>query len=90
VSLALLNSPIATKTQAAQDPNDKRVPFTHPALEGVQNLTDVTIGEILTKKRLAGLAAKMGMRDIIRWKPRMVSPFALVLRFDADGDSPTI
>jgi large subunit ribosomal protein L15 len=29
------------------------------------------MSEILTKKRLAGLATQLGMREILRWKPRM-------------------
>jgi large subunit ribosomal protein L15 len=72
-SLALLHSPIATQTQTPADPADKRVPFTHPALDGLQNLTDVSMAEVLSKKRLAGLAAQLGMPDVLRWKPRMVS-----------------
>lgn len=74
-SLALLHSPIATQTQAQApaDAADKRVPFTHPALDGLQNLTDVSMAEVLSKKRLAGLAAQLGMREVLRWKPRMVS-----------------
>ena len=72
-TLALLHSPIATKTQSLPDPNDDREPYTHPALEGLANLTDVPIGEVLTRKRLAGLATQVGMREILRWKPRLVS-----------------
>jgi len=68
----LLHSPTATSTQSLPDPKDDREPFTHPALEGLANLSDVPLGEILTKKRLAGLASQMGMQEIIRWKPRNV------------------
>lgn len=75
MSLALLHSPVATKTQSLPNPEDDRVPFKHPALEGLANLTDVPVGEVLTKKRLAGLATQMGMQEIIRWKPRMVRWF---------------
>jgi large subunit ribosomal protein L15 len=72
MNLALLHSPMATKTQSLPDSSDGRVPFAHPALEGLANLSDVPIGEILTKSRLAGFATVIGMREIIRWKPKNV------------------
>ena len=68
-TLALLHSPVATKTQSF--PNSEDV-GTHPALEGLANLSNVPLGEILTKPRLARLATQMGMREIIRWEPRLV------------------
>jgi large subunit ribosomal protein L15 len=71
--MALLHSIAATQTQSLPDLADDREPFTHPALDGLANLTDVPVSEILTKRRLAGLATQLGMRDIIRWKPRVVS-----------------
>ena len=71
-NLALLPSPTATKTQSLPDPSDERVPFTHPALDGLANLSDVPLGEILTKERVANLATTIGMREIVRWKPRVV------------------
>ncbi|KAI9047287.1 hypothetical protein LZ554_008737 [Drepanopeziza brunnea f. sp. 'monogermtubi'] len=71
-NIALLQSDVATKTQTLPDPSDERVPFSHPALEGLRNLTDVPISDILNKDRLGPLATSLGMRDVIRWKPRMV------------------
>ena len=71
-NLELLHSSTATKTQSLPNPSDDRVPFTHPALEGLANLSDVPIGEVLTKTRLAGLATSFGMREIIRWTPKDV------------------
>jgi len=64
---------VATTTQSKPDKTDDRVPFTHPALEGLTNLTDAPIAEILTKYRLGAIATKAGMRDILRWQPRLVS-----------------
>lgn len=72
-TLALLHSPTATKTQSIPSPSDDREPFSHPALDGLTNLTDAPIGTVLTKQRLGTLASQLGMRDILRWKPRDVS-----------------
>lgn len=70
--MALVHSPIATQTQSRPARSDDREPFTHPALEGLANLSEVPIGQILTKERLANLATEWGMREIMRWKPRNV------------------
>ena len=72
-NLVLLNSSAATKTQRLVKTNDDRRVFEHPALEGLENLTDVPINEILTKQRLATLAAQMDMPAVVRWLPRLVS-----------------
>ncbi|KAN0099483.1 Ribonuclease-III-like domain containing protein [Hyaloscypha variabilis] len=69
-NLALLVSPTAKKTQSLPNPSDDRTPFTHPALEGLANLSDVPLGEVLSKTRLAGLAQSIGMQEIIRWTPK--------------------
>lgn len=71
-TLALLHSPVATQTQSLPDPQDGNQPFTHPALEGLANLGDVQVGDVLTKKRLARLATQMGIPEIMRWKPKNV------------------
>ena len=72
-TIALLHSPIATKTQTGPDPNDKRVPFKHPALDGLGNLIDTPVSSHLTKERLGLIATQAGMREVLRWKPKMVS-----------------
>jgi large subunit ribosomal protein L15 len=72
-NLALLNSPTtATRTQAGGNPSDDRIPFSHPALEGLENLSNTSVGEVLTKERLSALATQVGMREITRWQPRLV------------------
>jgi large subunit ribosomal protein L15 len=83
-NLVLLHSPTATKTQSLPDPSDDRIPFTHPALEGLANLSNVPIGEVLTKTRIAGFATLIGMREIIRWQPKDVSLQLLQVKCDAD------
>jgi large subunit ribosomal protein L15 len=75
-TIALLHSPIATQTQtlSAADGKDQldREPFRHPALEGLANLTNTPISVILTKQRLAQLGTQAGLREVLRWKPKMV------------------
>lgn len=72
-SLAIIHSPMGTRTQSLPDKTDKRRPFTHPALAGLANLSDTPVTSVLEIKRLADLATRMGMRDVVRWKPRVVS-----------------
>ncbi|PQE24132.1 RNAse III domain protein [Rutstroemia sp. NJR-2017a BVV2] len=67
-SLALLQSPVPVKAEESQD---EREPYTHPALEGLPNLSNTSLEHSLGKKRLASLASQMGMVDIIRWVPRL-------------------
>jgi len=75
-SLAFLNSEVATQTQSlstSSDPNSPdRVPFSHPALNGLENISNIQLSEVLHRNRLAALATQMGMRDIIRWRPRLI------------------
>jgi large subunit ribosomal protein L15 len=66
------------------DPSDDRVPFTHPALEGLTNLSDVPLKEVLTKTRLAGLATAVGMREIIRWTPKDVRIAVCIIKGNTD------
>ncbi|KAJ8071185.1 hypothetical protein OCU04_001524 [Sclerotinia nivalis] len=69
-SLVLLQSPIARQAQFPQDA-DGVEPYSHPALDGLPNLTNVKVDDILSKERLATLGTQIGMPDIIRWEPRM-------------------
>lgn len=50
-----------------------RIPFEHPALDGLTNLSDRTKADILNKSRLAQLARKYKIDRVMRWKPRNVS-----------------
>lgn len=54
-----------------------RVPFQHPALEGLENLTEeskslTTETKNQARKRLAQLAERYGFGNVIRWKPKRV------------------
>ncbi|KAJ5104739.1 hypothetical protein NUU61_002086, partial [Penicillium alfredii] len=46
-----------------------RVPFVHPALNGLKNLSSDTKGFITDRSKLADLAQKYQMQNVIRWNP---------------------
>lgn len=69
-SLALVQSPIATAS-SSPDPHG-REPFSHQALEGLQNLSSRTKNALTDRTKLAELARTYGTEKIIRWNPRMV------------------
>lgn len=71
-NLALLSKP-ATKVQSLPDVADDRKPYTPSALQGLANLSNNQLSEVLTKQRLAGLATQLGMKSIVRWHPRNVN-----------------
>jgi large subunit ribosomal protein L15 len=76
-SQALINSP-----QETQWPRDAkgtpgadefgRKPFLHPALGGLQGLTDAVEGAVLSKARLSLLGVRYGLDKVTRWKPKRV------------------
>jgi large subunit ribosomal protein L15 len=51
----------------------ERLPFEHPALDGLVNLSERTKADILNKSRLAQLAHSYNLDRVIRWKPRKVT-----------------
>jgi large subunit ribosomal protein L15 len=51
----------------------ERLPFEHPALDGLTNLSERMKSDILSKSRLAQLANTYNLDRVIRWKPRKVS-----------------
>ncbi|KAF1998189.1 hypothetical protein P154DRAFT_524285 [Amniculicola lignicola CBS 123094] len=66
-SLALLNAlPLPTRPLEGSD----RVPFKHPALSGLPNLSSEAKDNVLDKHRLASVAQRYGLDRVIRWKPR--------------------
>ncbi|EOA84120.1 uncharacterized protein SETTUDRAFT_42814 [Exserohilum turcica Et28A] len=74
-SQALINSP-----QESQWPRDSngvpmsdefgRKPYLHPALTGLQGLTEEAENMVLSKSRLAPIAERYGLDKVTRWKPR--------------------
>jgi large subunit ribosomal protein L15 len=70
-SMALVSRPRNPTT--AHGPDDYgRVPFEHPALEGLTNLSERAKSEILQKSRLAHLGQDYGVDEVMRWKPKKV------------------
>jgi large subunit ribosomal protein L15 len=76
-SQALINSP-----QENQWPRDNknepslddygRKPFLHPALNGLQGLSDEAESKVLDKARLAQLAERYALDKVTRWTPKRV------------------
>lgn len=57
-----------------------RTPFKHPALEGLDALTEVALFDVLDRKRLAAFAGRVGLTSVIRWLPKKVgAPYGLDL-----------
>jgi large subunit ribosomal protein L15 len=69
-SQALINSP-----QEAQPTIDQygRKPFQHPALNGLQGLSDEAESKVLDKVRLSQIAERYDLDKVTRWKPKSVS-----------------
>ncbi|EME81901.1 uncharacterized protein MYCFIDRAFT_211491 [Pseudocercospora fijiensis CIRAD86] len=64
-SIALLSAP------SPQNPSyPKSEVFAHPALTGLENVTQATKLRIVNSRRLSTLAMQYGLDKVIRWKPR--------------------
>ncbi|KAF5021226.1 hypothetical protein F66182_6745 [Fusarium sp. NRRL 66182] len=69
-----------TKTIVAKDPipgstvadEYERQPFEHPKLQSLDNLTMEGPRDVAGREKLTGLAAQVGLIDVVRWKPRLV------------------
>ncbi|OOF94806.1 hypothetical protein ASPCADRAFT_208468 [Aspergillus carbonarius ITEM 5010] len=68
-SLALVQSPINAANAVARDAFG-REPFTHPALDSLDNLDYNTKSFLTSKTKLAELAYKYDMQRVVRWCPR--------------------
>ncbi|KAJ5222007.1 uncharacterized protein N7469_010894 [Penicillium citrinum] len=69
-SLALVQNSTATSSSSSRDAHD-REPFSHPALNGLQNLSPRTKNALTDRKKLAELARTYETEKIIRWNPRL-------------------
>ncbi|PLB45983.1 RNase III domain protein [Aspergillus steynii IBT 23096] len=67
-SLALAQSP--GNVAAAKPDAHGRQPFSHPALENLNNLSPSTKNFLTAKSNLADLAQKYEMGTVLRWSPR--------------------
>ena len=74
-SLALLDAPQPSSAAASNVPPDpyNRKPSRDVALEGIENVTDVTVSKAIDKTRLADLAQRYGIHQVVRWKPRQIN-----------------
>ena len=70
-SLALAQGAQTAKTKATQDAFG-RTPFTHQALNSLNNLTQNRKNFLTNKLKLAELADKYEMQKVLRWSPRQV------------------
>lgn len=53
-----------------------REPFQHPVLTDVDKLSYRQPGQIVQIEKLARLGLDVGLGEVMRWKPRMVSILA--------------
>lgn len=73
-SLALAQDvPYAGAATPAENKDEfGRVPFTHPALDGLNNLSGETKKILTERSKLAELANKYELQKVLRWSPRKV------------------
>ncbi|KAI8933222.1 hypothetical protein NX059_009857 [Plenodomus lindquistii] len=74
-SQALINSPQENQwprdsSGAPQPDGFGRKPYLHPALGGLQGLTDEAESAVLSKQRLSQLAERYGLDKVTRWTPK--------------------
>ena len=72
LSLELMSKSLITPPPPPKPDNYGRVPLSHPALDGLGGLTEKAKGIVLEKKRIAQLAGKFGLPEVVRWKPKKV------------------
>ena len=70
-SLELVHSPLGVKTSITAD-HYGRMPFQHPALDGLGGLNETSRAHMLDRDRIAGVAERYGMLNVIRWRPKKV------------------
>lgn len=54
-----------------------REPFSHPSLDGINNLAQTQPKNIVHHQAMHKLALEVGMMRVVRWKPRLVSTHTL-------------
>ena len=72
-SLALVYGSSTSQTEVVLEQDQYgRIPFKHPALEGLDSLTEHGKDTTIDKRRIAGLAESYGLDAVLRWKPKRV------------------
>lgn len=67
-----------------------REPFQHPVLTDVDKLSYRQPGQIVQIEKLARLGLDVGLGEVMRWKPRMVSILADLSGNRASTDRPSL
>ena len=64
----------ASRDASSVVPSDPygRIPFKPPALEGLESLTEDSLFDVIDTQRIAPLAHKYGLAQVIRWLPKKV------------------
>ena len=64
----------ASRDASTAFPSDPygRTPFKAPALEGLESLTEDSLFDVIDPQRIAPLAHKYGLSQVIRWLPKKV------------------
>lgn len=70
-SLALVQNPEIARARPQKDQYG-RVPFAHPALDGLKNLSSQKKSFLTDRRKMAELAQKYDMQKVVRWQPRDV------------------
>jgi large subunit ribosomal protein L15 len=68
---AILSGPVLPDKETP-DPYGRQ-PFEHMALAKVDKLSSRQPHDIMQKEKMAQLALDVGLHDVLRWKPRLVS-----------------
>ncbi|KAJ5573489.1 uncharacterized protein N7459_007916 [Penicillium hispanicum] len=69
-SVALVQNPQATHASTPTSPDEHgREPFSHPALDGLKNLTADTTSILADRSKMAELANKYELQKVLRWAP---------------------
>lgn len=77
MTLALLSSSTKDVFKVQKDPHG-REPFQHPATEGIEVLNGGARAHLLHHSRIASVAQRYGLQDVVRWNPRKVSLMLLL------------
>ena len=71
-SLAILTTASNKPVKSPQTDSYGRKPFQNPALESLGALNEESKAQVMDSKRLAMLAERYGLPDVVRWKPKNV------------------
>ena len=72
-SLGLLHNDSNSGPVSHPEDSFGREPFHHPALSSLSQLTEDVIKVNKSKRRIAEVAERYGLLDVLRWKPKTVS-----------------